>query len=478
MRWRPAQGDVLSFSLVGLLTALAAALRLVALGHQSLWLDEAQTAYEVRQSFRGMLSVVANNELTPPFYYVLMWPWTRLAGSSEFMLRLPSAVFGTASVPLAFATGRAARSSLTGLVAAAFVATSVFMIWFSQEARAYALFVFLSIASFYFFLRLLETPRGVYLFWWTATAALALVSHYFAAFLIGVQALWLLWVRRERAVVLAAAFLAAIEAALVPLAVHQAHAFPPPSVSGFKLRSHLRDLVFGFATVGYPARHVGLALVALALLAGGFTLSGERADRRAVLLALGLAAGTLLVAPALELVSGAGVYNYRHAIGAWFPLALALAVALAVRRFAWAGLVVATALCAVSLVFVERTATRPALQRDDWRGAFQVLPSPGSSPRALVTSWVFERFPVEYYDRRARPAKTVRTRELVLVSVGQAVRARVPRTFRRVALEHVQRMTIVRYRAARPTAITREELRPRGSRKRAIGLFLEPQAPS
>lgn len=465
--------DTRPLLLVAGLTVLAAAVRLPTLTRQSLWLDEAQTAFEVRRSFVGMLSVVANNELTPPLYYVLMWPWTRIAGSGELALRLPSALFGIASVPAAYVAGCAVRSRRVGVLAAAFVASGAFTVWFSQEARAYALFVLLAIASIPLFVRALERPDRAHVVRWAAVAALALLTHYFAAFLVGVEALWLLGAGRGRRLVLAATgFLLAIEVALIPLAIHQANAFPPPAVSGFQLRSHVQDLVLGFATVGYPARHVWAAVGALALLAAAFVAFGERADRRAALLALSLAAGTLVLPIGAEL-AGAGLYNYRHAMGAWFPLVLALAVGLGVRRFAPVGAVVAIFVCLASLALVARTARRPALQRDDWRGAFEVL-GPATEPRAIVTSWVYERFPVLYYDRSAEPLSgSTSVRELDLVSVGKAPTPRIPSGFRPVGLRRVQRMTIVRYRASRPVPVSRAKLRRPGSRKRAIGLFLE-----
>ena len=62
------------------------------------------------------------------------------------------------------------------------------LIWYSQEARSYALLIFFGALSFLFFVRSLETRRGRDLALWAVTSALALGSHYFAFFAVGIEA--------------------------------------------------------------------------------------------------------------------------------------------------------------------------------------------------------------------------------------------------------------------------------------------------
>src|SRR6187399_367823 len=82
------------------LTALAAALRLPTLGSQSLWLDEVLTGNLARGTLGDLFHVVAQQEANPPLFYLVEWAWTPLAGTSEFALRLPSALCGIALVPV------------------------------------------------------------------------------------------------------------------------------------------------------------------------------------------------------------------------------------------------------------------------------------------------------------------------------------------------------------------------------------------
>ena len=75
-----------TWALIGL-TALAALIRLLVINNQSFWMDEALTAYETHSSFGGMLGTVAHVETTPPLYFVLIWAWAHVFGSSEVGLR-------------------------------------------------------------------------------------------------------------------------------------------------------------------------------------------------------------------------------------------------------------------------------------------------------------------------------------------------------------------------------------------------------
>src|SRR5262245_33223473 len=77
------------------------ALRLVAIFRQELWTDEAFTAWLVGRPIREQLIVTAR-DVHPPLYYLLVSGFSRLVGSSsEWVLRLPSAVAGSAALALA-----------------------------------------------------------------------------------------------------------------------------------------------------------------------------------------------------------------------------------------------------------------------------------------------------------------------------------------------------------------------------------------
>src|SRR6202034_1392504 len=114
-------------------------------------------------------------------------------GTGEVGLRSLSALAGTAAVLVAYLCGRELVSQRAGLLAAAFAALSPFLVWYSQEAREYMLLTALSGASFLYFARVLRDPSSRNIAWWATFSALALLTHFFAGFLIGPEALWLLY---------------------------------------------------------------------------------------------------------------------------------------------------------------------------------------------------------------------------------------------------------------------------------------------
>jgi mannosyltransferase len=208
--------------LLALLTAAAAAPRFAALGHQSFWVDETITARLVAKPFPGMLAALPHSESTPPLYYVLAWSWSRIFGPDEAALRSLSALLGTLTVPVAFAAGKVLVSRRTGLFAAGLASVSPLLVWYSQEARAYALFIFLGGLSLLFFARALDEGSPRAFGWWACMSALALLTHYFAVFLVAGEALFLLYRYRRPEARRATAAVAAVGVAVLPLAAYQA----------------------------------------------------------------------------------------------------------------------------------------------------------------------------------------------------------------------------------------------------------------
>src|SRR6188474_14958 len=145
-----------TFWIVAGLTVLAAALRFATLGIQSYHHDEIVTASRIlRGSFWHAMDAVGFSESAPPLYYALAWLWTQVTGTAEYGLRSLSALAGVATVPVVFLLGAELRGRRTGIVAAALVAANPMLIWYSQEARAYALLVLLTTLSLLYFVRAL-----------------------------------------------------------------------------------------------------------------------------------------------------------------------------------------------------------------------------------------------------------------------------------------------------------------------------------
>ncbi|MEJ7718478.1 MAG: glycosyltransferase family 39 protein [Thermoleophilaceae bacterium] len=209
---------------VAALTALGALLRFPTLDVQSFWLDEATTVRLVGFDLGGLLSAVAREEVTPPLYYLVAWAWAVPFGAGEVGLRSLSALLGTALVPVAYLVARELASRRTALLTGGLVAASPLLVWYSQEARSYALLALLGALSLLFFLRASRTGRGADLAGWALVSALALATHYFALFLVAGEAVWLLAAFRRRSMPTATAAVGAVGLAglaLLPVALAQ-----------------------------------------------------------------------------------------------------------------------------------------------------------------------------------------------------------------------------------------------------------------
>src|SRR3954464_14336078 len=315
-----------AFWIVAGLIALGAGLRFATLGVQSYHHDEIVTASRVlRVGFGHAMDAVGFSESAPPLYYALAWIWTQITGTGPWGLRSLSAIAGVATIPVAYLIGCELRERRTGLVAAALVAVNPMLIWYSQEARAYALLAFFCALSLLYCVRALRlgeadsaldakrdkrTRRDFVA--WGVFSALALATHYFAVFPLIAEVILLLR-RRGRAAFAGLWIIALIAALLVPLAIHQMSYGHAEWIGKFTLGHRLWETAATFVTgetgdiIGGPERPT-LAYMPLALARAGFALlafRGRREEKRAGTVPLAIGAFTVGL-PLLLAIGSAG----------------------------------------------------------------------------------------------------------------------------------------------------------------------------
>jgi mannosyltransferase len=367
---------------VAALTLVGAALRFPTLDRQSYWLDELVSASLLDRGLGDVLGQVPRTEATPFVYYVVAWAWSSVFGTGEVGLRSLSALAGTATIPVAYGAGAVLVSRRAGVVAAALVATNPFLVWYSQEARSYALLALLAAGSVLAFG--LALRRGTrWLIAWAALSALAVATHYFAVFVVAAEALWLLLrLRPRRSVVLASIVPAATLLAHVPLVLAQRD--NAEAVTGSSLVARTagipKDLAVGYS---FPAEALGTALAAVLLAVGVVLLiRATPAERRGAVVAGSLAVAAVLT-PVVLALAGADYLIARNTIAAVVPAAVCVGAGYATGRL---GLVTATVLCAVSAAAALAPGLDTSYGRTDWRGAADALDAPSAGPRAIVVT--------------------------------------------------------------------------------------------
>lgn len=377
-----------------LLTAVGLFVR-VTVARESLFGDELSTYWIVAtHGLHGVLSLIYGTasikhaEITPPLYFVASWVTTQF-GHAPILVRLPSLIAGTLTIPVVYLLGRrtiagrgatppgpdsdtAVAVSRGGAVAAAALVTfSPFMVYYSTEARAYGVMMLLVVGSTLALLVAIDTGRRRYWVLYGACACLAFWTHYTCVFVLGVQFLWALWAHPEarRPLLLATAGGVAGVLPWLPGLLNELGSPTLTILSDLSpFNAHAIGVALGHWAIGYPYAVWGLAQVpgrpALALLAlavllvsGGLVVSRRpdarrralrdprpadpapaargprlarlaRRDDRLLLLVLLLLATPVLEA-VISLVS-THVFGVRNLAASWPELALVFA-ALAVR---------------------------------------------------------------------------------------------------------------------------------------------------
>ena len=138
--------------MIAIILVVAFILRLISLT-QSLWLDEAINVNAAAGlSLKSLILKYSLGDFHPPLFHAILRGWILLFGSSEAVVRIPSVILGTLTVYITYLIGQKLFEGKTGLIAATLIATSPLHIYYSQEARMYALAAFLTSLSAYFFI--------------------------------------------------------------------------------------------------------------------------------------------------------------------------------------------------------------------------------------------------------------------------------------------------------------------------------------
>lgn len=373
--------------LIAAIVVVAAVLRFASLGAQSYWFDEAQAAHELGLSFGPMVSSMVVHETNPPLYFVLGWLWARVFGTGEVGLRSLSALLGTAVVPIVYLCGRELVSRRAGVLAAALAALSPFMIWYSQEAREYMLLAALCGASLLYFARAWREPSTANIACWALFSALAVLTHFFAGFLVAPEALWLLYLIRNRAIAVAAGVVALVQLTVVPLLFTHESSELLNFISATPLSSRIEQIpvAFGLGNL-YENPLVRYGLLGAAVLAGAVILllviGADARQLRGAGAAASLA-GVVLVLPLVLALLGEDYYIPRALMPAWIPLAVVVAAACTVPRARVAGGILAAILLASFVYAQVKIDGHPEYQRPNWRGVARALGAPGGR-RAIV----------------------------------------------------------------------------------------------
>jgi mannosyltransferase len=365
---------------VAIASCTALVLGLVRLGTPSLWVDEGYTAGAAHHSPKWWF----DNDQYHVFYDGLMRLWLAVVGESEWVLRVPSVLGAVVASALIVVLARKLFDGWVPVLSGLFLATSPFLVKWSQEARSYTLLLALSLGVMLLLFRALERgTRSAWAIYGLGLAALV-VGHAVAGLLVIPAHVVLILRRRDR---------------FLPhglLAVVIAGAIAVPWAATIAMRSTGAGVGMNWLTAPSPSTVVnavldvsGIAGLGLLFAVGGLVVLTRRRHRSDLALWLGAWAFAPFV---LALLPSAfrPIFLDRFLILAApaFALLAAIAVVGAGRRLGAVALVVAVAATCVGLAAWYQTADRGNWRGEDWRSAVAtVLARRGESDAIVVAPW-------------------------------------------------------------------------------------------
>ena len=173
--------------LLVLVLLVGAALRLHDLAGPELQWDEFLALHrasmpvgQLLESLNAQSASDVSQDTSPPLHHLIIHFANRLSGS-DFMARLPGALFGVLSLLMLYFVGKAFIDERSGLCAALYGALLQFHLFYSRYMRWYVFFYVFALLSLLCFKRLVDRPSGRTVVAYGLATAAMLYSSYIAA---------------------------------------------------------------------------------------------------------------------------------------------------------------------------------------------------------------------------------------------------------------------------------------------------------
>jgi hypothetical protein len=159
--------------------------------------DEALALLVARDSLGSLLDTVIGRRGGAPLHFLFAWAVTH-AGGGLAGLRLFSALFAVASVPVCGLLAARLASRVVGIGAAALVSGSWIVLFHGIYARMYSLFLLTSALSYLMLLAALERGGGRRWLLYGLAAFATVAAHPYGALVLASQGVYVLIARRDR----------------------------------------------------------------------------------------------------------------------------------------------------------------------------------------------------------------------------------------------------------------------------------------
>ncbi len=374
-------------------------LRVRDLNQPDFWSDEAYSLYHLRSgTINGLLESLGRNEETPPLYFLILAAWAT-PGTTEFYIRVLSAMPGILAVAVVMRVGQTLGGTTTGCIAGGLMATSYLAVILSRQARAYGLGMALIAALMWLTLRLIVRNKRRDAGLWVLLSALCVSTSYLAGTV--VFASWLSVVlltdpsrqTLKRAVIMAVGVILT-SLGLLPLLLTQLAWssptltwIPPPSLR--LILQALDEFTFGAELRAWPRLAVLMAIpvLTIAVILGGYWIVKTRKPYTALLFIL-LMPSALIYAISFR----QPIFLPRYIFIVMPPLCVVLASAFNLIPARWQR--IAVGLASASL-FVSGLMPYPFIERIPWAAVAEQVKLRANLNEGIIFSPFYNRLPFE-----------------------------------------------------------------------------------
>ncbi|MBN1337896.1 MAG: glycosyltransferase family 39 protein [Bacteroidales bacterium] len=172
--------------------------RLIYIGGESIFEDEAFSLYSSQQPLDKLLKILSQDR-NPPLYFTLLHYWIRIGGIDSGWAKGLSVIFATGAAVFIFLIAWDFSGRLAAIIVSALFLTSGVVFTYSHEIRAFALSSLLCSASFYVYFRMVARAGIKHIFILGFLNACLLYSHFVTVFIPFAQGVGiLLFVKENR----------------------------------------------------------------------------------------------------------------------------------------------------------------------------------------------------------------------------------------------------------------------------------------
>ncbi len=361
--------------------------------------DEIFCVRATSRSFSYMIQAVISDRAHPPLYYLLLYAWVHVAGSSEVAVRLLSVL---ASALFLIVIAVIAGKLLKGFAAwflLGICAIDGFLVYYGQEARPWAVSALCCSLSIWCLLRLEEHPeRKSNKILYAASCATVIYSHYLGLFFLIAQFIgaYLARLRSRRQII---SYGALGTATIIPWICVMGRELMPSSLApniGWVPRPTSWEIPHLYMSVmeAYSIHGTRYVIVVLTLLIlSSLLVYRNHVSWSSTILFAFLAALPLAAAMVISRHAAVSIWAPRELVGPIIAIFCLLALALAAHQRSVA-LILGSALIACSVAMLP--AFLPHNTTPDWR--FYAAAAKEMCPNcSIYTSTISEQISLGYY---------------------------------------------------------------------------------